>query len=108
LLFSLAKLITLNSGEPSGRRIIHRTEGLTVLEMVKSQTGGGRRLIPKWAEAALEKRLQEPEQGFDGYGAVQEWLAQTLGVEAKYHAVYQMTRYRLKAELKVPRPRNYQ
>jgi hypothetical protein len=27
-------------------------------------------------------------------------------VEAEYHAVYQMTRYRLKAKLKVPRPQN--
>jgi hypothetical protein len=38
---------------------------------------------------------------------VQEWLSQTLGVEAEYHAVYQMTRYRLKAKLKVVRPQYY-
>jgi hypothetical protein len=30
------------------------------------------------------------------------------GVEAEYHAVYQMTRYRLKAKLKVARPQNCQ
>jgi transposase len=104
---NIAKAIGRHRGTVQEWLKIYRTEGLTALEMVKSQTGGGRRLIPKWAEAALEKRLQEPEQGFDGYGAVQEWLSQTLGVEAKYHAVYQMTRYRLKAKLKVPRPRNY-
>jgi len=39
------------------------------------------------------------------YGQVQQWLAETLGV-AEYHAVYQMTRYRLKAKLKVARPQN--
>jgi len=33
-------------------------------------------------------------------------VAETLGVEAEYHAVYQMTRYRLKANLKVARPQN--
>ncbi len=33
-------------------------------------------------------------------------LAESLGVEAEYHAVYQITRYRLKAKLKVARPRN--
>ena len=33
----------------------------------------------------------------------QQWLAQTLGVEAEYYAVYQMTRYRLKAKLKAAR-----
>jgi transposase len=63
------------------------------------------RVIPKWAETALAKRLQEPE-GFKSYGAVKQWLAEKLGVEATYHAVYQMTRYRLKAKLKVARPQN--
>ncbi|WNN92123.1 winged helix-turn-helix domain-containing protein [Gloeocapsopsis dulcis] len=37
---------------------------------------------------------------------MQQWLAQTLGIEAEYHAVYQMTRYRLKAKLKAARPQN--
>ncbi len=53
----------------------------------------------------MAKRLQE-SNGFASYGAVQEWLAETLGIEAQYHAVYQMTRYRLKAKLKVARPQN--
>lgn len=44
--------------------------------------------------------------GFTRYGEVQQWLAETLGIEAEYHAVYQMTRYRLKAKLKVARPQN--
>jgi hypothetical protein len=63
------------------------------------------RVIPKWAEAALAKRLKEPE-GFKSYGAVQQWLAEKLGIKANYHAVYQMTRYRLKAKLKVARPQH--
>ena len=56
-------------------------------------------MIPMWAEVALAQRLQEPSHGFDRYGAVQQWLLESLGVEAEYHAVYQMTRYRLKAKL---------
>jgi len=63
-----------------------------MLEIKKSS--GGVRVIPQWAEVALAHRLQEPEHGFKSYGQVQQWLAETLGVE--YHAVYQMTRYRLK------------
>lgn len=55
-------------------------------------------MIPEWAEEVLAKRLQDPNHGFGSYGAVQQWLADTLGVEAEYHAVYQMTRYRLKAK----------
>lgn len=63
-------------------------------------------MIPQWAEDALAKRLQDPNHGFSSYGQVQQWLAETLGVEAQYHAVYQMTHYRLKAKLKAARPQN--
>ncbi|MEH2142003.1 helix-turn-helix domain-containing protein [Nostoc sp.] len=75
-----------------------------MLELKRSP--GGVRVIPQWAEAALAKRLEEPYQGFESYGAVQQWLAQTLGVEAEYHTVYQMTHNRLKAKLKIPRPQH--
>ncbi len=63
-------------------------------------------MIPQWAEAALAKRLEDANHGFNRYGEVQQWLAQTFGIEAEYHAVYQMTRYRLQAKLKVARPEN--
>jgi hypothetical protein len=63
-------------------------------------------VIPQWAEAALAKRLEQEDEGFRSYGEVQEWLRETLGIEAEYHAVYQMTRYRLKAKLKVVRPQH--
>ena len=84
---------------------MYRDGGLeAMLEVKKSR--GRVRVIPQWAEEALGKRLQEPNHGFQSYGAVQQWLAQTLGVEAQYHAVYQMTHYRLQAKLKVARPQN--
>lgn len=67
---------------------------------------GGVRVIPQWAEDALAKRLQDPEHGFASYGAVQQWLSDSLGIEAEYHAIYQMTRHRLNAKLKVARPQH--
>lgn len=76
-----------------------------MLEIKKSP--GGVRVIGQWAEATLAKRLLDPHHGFSSYGEVQQWLLETLGVEAQYHAVYQMTRNRLKAKLKVARPQNY-
>jgi hypothetical protein len=63
---------------------IDREEGLAGLEIVKSSNGGGNRVIPKWAEAALSKRLQESENRFASNGVVQQWLSQTLGVEAEF------------------------
>jgi transposase len=79
--------------------------GIDSMLAVKPYPGGVRK-IPQWAEDALAKRLKDPKHGFGSYGEVQEWLAETLGVEAEYHAVYQMTRYRLKAKLKVARPQH--
>lgn len=84
---------------------MYRDGGVESMLAIKKSSGGVRK-IPQWAEDALLKRLKEPEHGFGSYGEVQQWLAQTLGVEAEYHAVYQMTRYRLKAKLKVARPQN--
>lgn len=84
---------------------LYRSGGMEGLLEVKP-TDGGVRKIPQWAEAALAKRLEDPEHGFKSYGQVQQWLAETLGIEAEYHAVYQMTHYRLKAKLKAARPQN--
>jgi transposase len=81
-------------------------EGEIKATLAVRKSPGRVRVLPPWAEAALAKRLEEPEAGFHSYGKVQQWLAETLGVEAEYHAVYQMTRYRLKAKLKAPRPEN--
>lgn len=76
-------------------------------EMLATKTSsGGVRVIPQWAENALLQKLQEESNGFQSYGEVQQWLAKTLGIKADYHTVYQMTRYRLRAKLKVARPQN--
>ena len=85
----------------------YREGGVEVMLKFKKSPGGVR-VIPQWAEAALAKRLQDQHHGFKSYYEVQQWLAETLGVKAKYHAVYQMTHYRLKAKLKVARPQNCQ
>jgi transposase len=81
-------------------------QGGIELMMSVGKSNGGVRVIPQWAEDALAKRLEQEHEGFRSYVEVQEWLRETLGIEAEYHAVYQMTRYRLKAKLKVARPQN--
>ena len=48
---------------------------------------GRARKIPTWAEKALAKRLEEP-QGFESYGAIQEWLKTNLGIIAPYKTVH--------------------
>lgn len=83
----------------------YREGGIEAL-LSRKKSPGRVRVIPKWAEFALQKRLKQENHGFQSYGEVQQWLSETLGVEAEYHAVYQMTHNRLKAKLKVPRPVN--
>ncbi len=53
----------------------------------------------------LQERLKQPE-GFKSYGQIQQWLEQEFGKAVKYKTVYKTVRYRLKAKLKVPRPRS--
>ena len=89
-----------------GTWLLKYREGGLAAMLERKPLPGGVRKIPKWAEEALAKRLKDAEHGFASYGAVQQWLAEELGVEAEYHAVYQMTRYRLQAKLKVARPQN--
>ena len=53
----------------------------------------------------LHAALDRPD-GFASYGAVQQWIADTLGVSMGYHAVYKLVRRNLRAKLKVPRPQH--
>jgi transposase len=101
---AIAKAIGRHRGTVQEWLATYREQGLEAMLAIKKSTGGSR-VIPVWAEARLARRLEESD-GFKSYAQVQGWLEQTLGVEADYHTVYQMTRYRLKAKLKVPRPQN--
>lgn len=53
----------------------------------------------------LKARLSQ-KSGFAGYGEIQQWLEQTWGLKIPYSTVHRIVRYRLKAKLKVPRPRS--
>jgi transposase len=81
---------------------VYQAEGLSGLMQVK-QSPGRPCVIPGWAVKRLQQRLAEPV-GFKSYGAVQQWLEDTLGVKAEYRTVHELVRYRLKAKLKAARP----
>lgn len=102
---TLAKAIGKHRNTLQTWLMLYRSSGIEAMLEVKKSPGGVR-VIPQWAEDALAKRLQDPQHGFASYGAVQQWMSETLGIEAEYHAVYQMTRHRLRAKLKVARPQN--
>lgn len=70
----------------------YRAGGLAQLGETKKPSG---RLgtIPSWAEAALQKRLQQP-LGFNGYQAICDWLETQLGIEAKSQTGHKLVDYR--------------
>jgi transposase len=85
---------------------VYKQEGLQRLLTVEKAPGA----TPKIQGEALEKlkaRLAQPE-GFSSYGEIQQWLEDTCALQVSYGTVYQLVRYRLKAKLKVPRPRSLQ
>ncbi len=51
----------------------------------------------------LRQRLEQPD-GFASYGAIQQWIATTLGVQMGYHAVHTLVHDKLRARPKVARP----
>src|SRR4028118_502182 len=74
--------------------------------LLKQKSSPGRpRIIPSWAEKALDKRLQEP-LGFKGYQEIVEWLEQSLGVNSCYKTVHKLVYYRLQSSPKVARPQS--
>jgi transposase len=76
--------------------------GLAALLAIYIPAGKRKPLTPEQL-AQLQQALQQP-QGFASYGAVQQWITTTLGVQLSYNAVHKLVRYTLRAKLKVPRP----
>lgn len=83
---------------------LYREGGIQKLLDIK-QPPGKVPLIPQWAVDALQKKLQEPE-GFKSYKQVQIWLRDTLGIDVSYFVVHDLVYYKLRAKLKVPRPKS--
>lgn len=62
-------------------------------------------LVPSTVINQLHQKLTQP-QGFKSYTQIQEWLSQEYQVAVAYKTLHKIVRYKLKAKLKVPRPRS--
>jgi len=81
-----------------------RSGGLNQLLEVGKSTGRTR-LIPAEVVERLKQELLEPE-GFSSYEEVRLWLAAELGIQVKYDVVHNLVHDKLKADLKVARPKS--
>lgn len=84
----------------------YRSGGLKRLLELDYRHGGRSSVCSAPVRAALAARLADPEQGFASYRAVQAWLGEDYGLQVKYPTLHRLVRYRLKAKLKVARPRH--
>jgi transposase len=80
----------------------YRDDGLAALLKVYVPAGKRNPLLPDQLQT-LQQALTQPH-GFGSFGAVQQWIAATFGVQLSYNATRKLVRYKLGAKLKVPRP----
>jgi transposase len=115
----LQMLYLLASGQAHTRQDVAQLLGLgrnTVARWLNSYEQGGlpallHRYVPAGKRpslapevlASLEQALHRPA-GFASYKELQQWVAQTHGVQVKYKTLYTIVRKRFKTKLKVPRP----
>jgi len=100
---AVAKVIGRHRGSVQRWLSQYRNSGLKGL-LETRQSSGRPRVIPAWAVTSLKRRLDDPEGGFGSYTQVQQWLSETLNIEAEYATVHHLVRYRLGAKLKAARP----
>lgn len=100
---AIAKVVGRNRGSVQRWLSRYRETGLNGL-LETRQSPGRPQVIPAWAVKSLQRRLDNPETGFGSYTQVQQWLSETLNVEAEYATVHHLVRYRLGAKLKAARP----
>ncbi|NDJ20029.1 helix-turn-helix domain-containing protein [Myxacorys almedinensis] len=99
----IAKVVGRNRGSVQRWLSQYRTHGVSSLLEIR-QSPGRPQVIPAWAVKSLKQRLDDPETGFGSYTQVQQWLSETLNVQAEYATVHHLVRYRLGAKLKAARP----
>lgn len=100
---AIAKVVGRNRGSVQRWLSKYRETGLNGL-LETRQSPGRPQVIPTWAVDSLKRRLDDPETSFGSYTQVQQWLSETLNVEAEYATVHHLVRYRLGAKLKAARP----
>lgn len=100
---AVAKVIGRHRGSVQRWLSQYRDTGLKGL-LETRQSPGRPQVIPEWAVTSLKRRLDDPEGGFGSYTQVQQWLSETLEIEAEYATVHHLVRYRLCAKLKAARP----
>ena len=98
----VAQLLGLGRNTVARWLTTYERGGLPALLQIYRPPGKRPSLAPE-VLTSLEQALQQP-RGFASYKELQQWLAQTHGVQIKYKTLYTIVRKRFHAKLKAPRP----
>ena len=80
----------------------YETGGLEKL-LERGSAPGRVSLLTEAQQERLRSELQKP-QGFQSYVQIQQYIAETFGIQMNYKTVYAMVHDKWGAKLKVPRP----
>ncbi len=117
----LQMLYLLKSGQVKSRQELAELIGLdhsTITRWLRKYKDHGRKGLLEVKQAPgkvalalgeilerLKQRLLELK-GFHSYGQIQQWLVAEFRLKIAYKTVYELVRYRIGANLKVPRPQS--
>ncbi|WP_445171603.1 winged helix-turn-helix domain-containing protein [Microcoleus sp.] len=77
--------------------------GITELLSIKKAPGKTPHIPPERERKINQKTAT---QGETSYGKLQVWLEKECGIKVRYKVVHNLVHYKLKADLKVPRPQS--
>jgi transposase len=98
----LADALGVSSNTIQTWRKAYKTGGLAIL---LADERGGKKVaqITPAMHKQIEKRLNNPQEGFKGFKDAQQWINKTFGLSMEYQATHKYLTRKFGAKLKVPR-----
>ena len=101
----LAKHLLINPSTLDNWLSIYRKEGIEVLLKTKKRKGKSKFITPV-IHKALEDRLKDPENSFNGFWDAKQWIKESFDVDIEYQLLWHYMTHKLKAKIKIPRKSN--
>jgi len=89
------------------RRWLNTYKSNGIIDFLKKDTRKGScSIITPEINEGLKKRLEDPENSFNGFWAAQQWIEETYGVKVNYKSLWSHITRKLNGRLKIPRKSN--
>lgn len=102
---AIAKSLQINPSTLDSWLSIYRKGGIEVLLKQKKRIRTSKFITPA-IHKALEERLRDPENSFNGFRDAQQWIKETYKVDISYQLLWHYMTHKLDAKIKIPRRSN--